>query len=167
MMIHARVLAGGFALVALIAAGPLPPAFAASAAAPVLLAQASTTAPAARPKARQAQSRRNPTASSQPARNQPPKEPELSTRLKFRTDVQEAAPFVQQSRPAQQDYLPVGVTPQRTGVQRSAAELQAIEKELDAQRQRSRAFANRPKPPSSYDGRVPPRLRPATPAQAE
>ena len=88
----------------------------------------------------------------------------LSNRLRVTTNVNEAAPFVRESRPAQQEYLPVGVTPQRTGVQRSASELQSIEKELDGQRQRSRAYANRPKPPSPYDGRIPPRMRPAAPA---
>ncbi|MCZ8374837.1 MAG: hypothetical protein O9342_05625 [Beijerinckiaceae bacterium] len=96
-----------------------------------------------------------------------PAESALANRLRVTTTVGEPAAFVREARPAQQDYIPVGVTPQRTGVQRSAAELQAMEKELDAQRQRSRAFANRPKPPSPYDGRVPPRLRPAAPAQAE
>lgn len=96
-----------------------------------------------------------------------PAENALANRLRVTTTVGEPATFVREARPAQQDYIPVGVTPQRTGVQRSATELQAMEKELDAQRQRSRAFANRPKPPSPYDGRVPPRLRPATPAQAE
>lgn len=96
-----------------------------------------------------------------------PAENALANRLRVTTTLNEPAGFVRESRPAQQDYIPVGVTPQRTGVQRSATELQSIEKELDAQRQRSRAFANRPKPPSTYDGRVPPRLRPAAPARVE
>lgn len=93
--------------------------------------------------------------------------PDLSTRMRFRTDVQEPAQFVREARPQQQDYIPVGVTPQRTGVQRSAQELQAIEKELDAQRQRSRAYANRPKPASTYDGKIPPRQKLAPPTPAE
>ncbi|MCZ8258800.1 MAG: hypothetical protein O9333_01550 [Beijerinckiaceae bacterium] len=96
-----------------------------------------------------------------------PAETALANRLRVTTPVTDPAGFVRESRPAQQEYIPVGVTPQRSGVQRSATELQSIEKELDAQRQRSRAFANRPKPPSPYDGRVPPRLRPAAPAQPE
>lgn len=91
----------------------------------------------------------------------------LGNRLQFRTEVQQPADFVREGRPANPDYIPVGVTPQRTGVQRSATELQAIEKELDAQRQRSRAFANRPKPASPYDGRPAPRRRPTTSAPSE
>ena len=91
----------------------------------------------------------------------------LGNRLQFRTEVQEPADFVRAGRPANPDYIPVGVTPQRTGVQRSATELQAIEKELDAQRQRSRNFANRPKPASPYDGTPAPRRRPATSAPSE
>lgn len=91
----------------------------------------------------------------------------LGNRLQFRTEVQQPADFVREGRPANLDYIPVGVTPQRTGVQRSATELEAIEKELDAQRQRSRAFANRPKPASPYDGKPAPRRRPAATAPSE
>lgn len=73
----------------------------------------------------------------------------------------ETPDFVVQSRAsAPTGYIPVGVTPptRRTPV-RSAGDVQKLEKELVSQRDRTRAFANRPKPQSGYDGSIP---RPAS-----
>ena len=71
--------------------------------------------------------------------------------------------FVRSSRPAAApDYIPVGMTPPpRAEPKRDAAALQKLEQELDAQRTRARSYAARPKPPSPYDGKIPP--RPARP----
>ena len=75
------------------------------------------------------------------------------------TTLQEPAEFVRQSRPAgTPDFIPVGVTPPaRTAPKRDASAVEKLEKELDAQRNRSRAYAARPRPASSYDGKIPPR----------
>ncbi len=71
----------------------------------------------------------------------------------------EPAEFVKASRPATApDYIPVGVTPPaRAEPKRSAEAQKKLEEELDAQRARSRNYAARPKPPSGYDGKIPPR----------
>ena len=70
--------------------------------------------------------------------------------------------FVRSSRPAAApDYIPVGVTPPaRAEPKRDAAALQKLEQELDGQRTRARSYAARPKPPSPYDGKIPPRPAP-------
>ncbi len=75
------------------------------------------------------------------------------------------AEFVRAGRPAAApDYIPVGVTPPpRAEAKRDPEALRKLEQELDGQRSRSRAYSARPKPASSYDGKIPP--RPATPAQ--
>lgn len=75
------------------------------------------------------------------------------------TTVPEPADFVREGRStAAPDYIPVGHQPaQRPVARRDAAGAQQLEKDLDAARQRSRGFATRPVPRSSYDGRVPPR----------
>lgn len=69
----------------------------------------------------------------------------------------EVQDFVRESRPATPvGYIPVGVTPPgRATPVRSAADVEKLEKELSGQRDRTRAFANRPKPQPSYDGSVP------------
>lgn len=69
--------------------------------------------------------------------------------------------FVRAERQAAAEYLPVGVTPPARAVApRAAAAAAALEAELDAERKRSRDFANRPTPPASYDGSIPPRPAP-------
>lgn len=79
------------------------------------------------------------------------------------TTEPEPQDFVRNSRPsAAPDFIPVGVTPPpRAEPRRDAAALQKLEQELDGQRNRTRSFASRPKPPSPYDGKIPP--RPALP----
>ena len=79
------------------------------------------------------------------------------------TTEPEPQEFVRNSRPAAApDFIPVGVTPPpRAEPKRDAAALQKLEQELDGQRNRTRSFASRPKPPSPYDGKIPP--RPALP----
>lgn len=79
------------------------------------------------------------------------------------TTEPEPQDFVRNSRPATApDFIPVGVTPPaRAEPRRDTAALQKLEQELDGQRNRTRSFAARPKPPSPYDGRIPP--RPALP----
>ncbi|MCA0404666.1 MAG: hypothetical protein LCH39_00755 [Proteobacteria bacterium] len=69
----------------------------------------------------------------------------------------ETPAFVVQSRAAAPSgYIPVGVTPpSRPTPVRSAGDVQKLEKELASQRDRTRAFANRPKPKSGYDGSIP------------
>ena len=78
------------------------------------------------------------------------------------------AEFVRASRPAAPpDFIPVGVTPPpRTEAKRDPEALKKLEQELDGQRTRSRTYSARPKPPSSYDGKIPPRpmAPPAAPA---
>jgi hypothetical protein len=70
--------------------------------------------------------------------------------------------FVRSSRPATTpDYIPVGVTPPaRAEPKRNAEALLKLEQELDGQRTKARSYAARPKPPSSYDGKIPPRPAP-------
>lgn len=82
------------------------------------------------------------------------------------TDEPVPAEFVRAARPqAPPDFIPVGVTPPaRTEPKRDPAQLEKLEAELKAQRDRSRSYAGRPKPPSAYDGRLPP--RPSTKAPA-
>ncbi|MGL5446825.1 MAG: hypothetical protein ACRDBL_05910 [Rhabdaerophilum sp.] len=76
----------------------------------------------------------------------------------------EAADFVRAQRPATPEYVPVGVTPPaRPIAPRDAAAAAALEAELDAQRNRSRGFAERARPRSTYDGTIP--ARPAPPAK--
>lgn len=79
--------------------------------------------------------------------------------LNVTTDLKEPQEFVRQSRPAAPtEFIPVGVTPPaRSAPVRSAADVEALEKKLNADRNRSRGFAARPKPPSAYDGRLPSR----------
>lgn len=81
------------------------------------------------------------------------------------TTVQPVPEFVSASRPATApDYIPVGVTPPpRSTDRRSAEDVKKLEADLDAQRSRSRSYAGRPAPKSSYDGKLPP--RPARPAK--
>lgn len=75
----------------------------------------------------------------------------------------EPADFVRATRPAAgPDYIPVGVTPPpRAEAKRDAEAVKKLESELDGQRTRSRTYAGRPAPKSSYDGKIPP--RPAAP----
>lgn len=75
------------------------------------------------------------------------------------TTVQPVPEFVSASRPATApDFIPVGVTPPpRATDKRNAEAVKKLEADLDAQRSRSRAFAGRPAPKSSYDGKLPPR----------
>ena len=83
------------------------------------------------------------------------------------TTVQEPADFVRASRTeASANFIPVGVTPPpRAEPKRNAEALKKLEEQLDAQRNRSRAYAARPKPKSQYDGKVPPRPKlPPAPA---
>ena len=70
--------------------------------------------------------------------------------------------FVRESRPATPTtYIPVGVTPPaRATPVRSATDVEKLEKELSGQRDRTKAYANRPKPKATYDGSVP---RPVAP----
>ena len=72
----------------------------------------------------------------------------------------EPAEFVRAQRPAgEQGYLPVGVTPPaRSEAPRDAAAVSALEAELNAARDKSRAFANRPPPKPSYDGTPAPKV---------
>ncbi|HRE21304.1 MAG TPA: hypothetical protein PKW21_09760 [Rhabdaerophilum sp.] len=81
------------------------------------------------------------------------------------TTVQPVPEFVSASRPAAApDFIPVGVTPPPRGTdKRSAEDVKKLEADLDSQRSRSRSFARRPAPKSSYDGRLPP--RPARPVK--
>ena len=83
------------------------------------------------------------------------------------TPVQEPAEFVRQSRPTgTPDFIPVGVTPPaRAEPKRDAAAVEKLEKELDAQRNRSRSYAARPRPASSYDGKILPRPKAAPVAE--
>ncbi len=82
------------------------------------------------------------------------------------TTVAEPVDFVRRSRTGtEEDFIPVGVTPPPRGVQRrDATGVQKLESDLKAQRDRSNSFARRPAPKSSYDGRVPPRVRPPAPS---
>lgn len=75
------------------------------------------------------------------------------------TTVQPVPEFVSASRPATApEFIPVGVTPPaRATDRRSAEDVKKLEADLDSQRSRSRAFAGRPAPKSSYDGKLPPR----------
>jgi hypothetical protein len=81
------------------------------------------------------------------------------------TDAPEPAEFVRAARPAPApDYIPVVASqPSRPISRRDPTTLKQLEEDLESQRSRSRGFAARPKPPSSYDGKIPPRpaLRPA------
>jgi len=72
----------------------------------------------------------------------------------------EPAEFVRAQRPAgEQGYLPVGVTPPaREEAPRDAAAVTALEEELNAARDKSRAFATRPPPQATYDGSTPPKV---------
>jgi hypothetical protein len=81
------------------------------------------------------------------------------------TSAPEPAGFVREARPAgQPDFIPVGVTPPgRAAPGRSPEELKQLESELDAQRDRSKTFARRPAPASTYDGSIPPRPKPVPP----
>lgn len=69
----------------------------------------------------------------------------------------ETPEFVVRSRgAAPMGYIPVGVTPPaRARPIRNAGDVQKLEKELAGQRERAKAFANRPTPRSSYDGSIP------------
>lgn len=84
------------------------------------------------------------------------------------TTEPEPQEFVRNSRPATGlDFIPVGHTPPaRAEPKRDTATLEKLEQELDGQRSRSRTYAARPKPTSTYDGKVPPRLKvmPVTPS---
>jgi hypothetical protein len=75
------------------------------------------------------------------------------------TTEPEPPEFVRAARPATApEFIPVGVTPPPRGEKRHDPEaLKKLEAELDAQRGRSRSYASRPAPKSSYDGRIPPR----------
>ena len=79
------------------------------------------------------------------------------------TTIQPVPEFVSASRPATApEFIPVGVTPPPRGTdRRSAEDVKKLEADLDAQRARSRSYASRPAPKSSYDGKLPP--RPARP----
>lgn len=81
------------------------------------------------------------------------------------TTEPEPADFVRASRPATApDFIPVGVTPPaRAEPKRDAAAVEKLERELDGQRARSRAYSARPRPASGYDGKIPP--RPTRPPQ--
>jgi hypothetical protein len=82
----------------------------------------------------------------------------------------ETPDFVRESRPATPaTYIPVGVTPPaRATPVKSAADVEKLEKELSGQRDRTKAFANRPKPKATYDGSIPRRApAQATPAAQE
>lgn len=85
------------------------------------------------------------------------------------TTAQEPADFVRASRTAEPTtFIPVGVTPPpRAEPKRNADAVKKLEEQLDAQRNRSRAYAARPKPKSQYDGKIPPRptLSPAPAAE--
>lgn len=85
------------------------------------------------------------------------------------TTEPEPQEFVRNSRPAAApDFIPVGVTPPaRAEPKRDTAALQKLEQELDGQRNRTRSFAARPKPPSPYDGKIPPRPAPLPAPAAE
>lgn len=85
------------------------------------------------------------------------------------TTEPEPQEFVRNSRPATApDFIPVGVTPPaRAEPKRDTAALQKLEQELDGQRNRTRSFAARPKPPSPYDGKIPPRPAPLPAPTAE
>lgn len=85
------------------------------------------------------------------------------------TTEPEPQEFVRNSRSAgTSDFIPVGVTPPpRAEPKRDAAALQKLEQELDGQRNRTRSFASRPKPPSPYDGKIPPRPAPLPAPTAE
>jgi hypothetical protein len=80
------------------------------------------------------------------------------------TTRQAPAEFVRESRgEAPSGYIPVGITPPpRVEPRRDAATLKKLEDQLDAQRNRSRTYAARPRPASAYTGPTPP--RPAPPA---
>lgn len=75
------------------------------------------------------------------------------------TSEPEPADFVRATRPATApDFIPVGVTPPaRAEPKRDAAAVLKLEQELDGQRRKSRGYADRPKPVSSYDGKISPR----------
>jgi hypothetical protein len=77
----------------------------------------------------------------------------------------EPAGFVREQRRSDAlDFIPVGVTPPKRDIApRNAAEARALEAELDAARQRSRAFSSRPQPRPTYDGSIPPRPTPVPP----
>lgn len=85
------------------------------------------------------------------------------------TTPPEPADFVRAARPASDpDFIPVGATPPaRTTPPRDADAVKRLETELDADRRRSRGFANRPRPAASYDGKIPPRPRAEPPKQEE
>ncbi|OYU49211.1 MAG: hypothetical protein CFE31_07520 [Rhizobiales bacterium PAR1] len=85
------------------------------------------------------------------------------------TTAQEPAEFVRSSRTAAPTtFIPVGVTPPpRAEPKRNADAVKKLEEQLDAQRNRSRAYAARPKPKSQYDGKIPPRPAPAPAPAAE
>lgn len=81
------------------------------------------------------------------------------------TSPTEPADFVKESRPANDPrFLPVGVTPpSRETPRRNEDALKKLETELDADRNRSRGFATRPAPKSTYDGTIPARPKPVPP----
>lgn len=71
--------------------------------------------------------------------------------------LSEPKDFVKESRPDQQTYQPVGVTPAPHAIPpRAAAGVQSMENELNALRQRNEQAVSAPKPPSPYDGKVEP-----------
>jgi hypothetical protein len=78
--------------------------------------------------------------------------------------LQEPAPFVKESRPAEQDYVPVGVTPKRSVDPRAPGGVSQLEQELRAKQAGSVQQATRPVPPSPYDGKIEPGFKPPPPA---
>lgn len=74
-------------------------------------------------------------------------------------------PFVRDSRPAEQSYPPVGVTPAPHSIPpRPASGVQALEAELTALRQRNEQAVAAPRPASPFDGKVEPGFKPPPPA---
>ncbi|HRJ70475.1 MAG TPA: hypothetical protein PK812_12810, partial [Beijerinckiaceae bacterium] len=78
--------------------------------------------------------------------------------------LQEPAPFVRETRPAELEYQPVGVTPGRPTEARRGTAVQDLEKELRARQAASVQQASRPVPRSPYDGKIEPGFRPPAPA---
>ena len=80
------------------------------------------------------------------------------------TTPPEPADFVRKTRPEEKDYIPVGVTPVKRDIAaRSKGEVQALQAELEAQRQAHDALGGRSPPPPA-----PPKpVRAAAPSAAK
>jgi len=81
----------------------------------------------------------------------------------FATTVGESKPFVSAQRPGQLEYMPVGVTPPQRDIKpKTAKELAAYERSLEAQRVSSQQKAA--KPPPKFKPLQQPRQLPPVPA---